>query len=808
MHKVKRTAAPRVARRPVPPAAEAEVEIGVGMAAALYFGLSLLYFLPALLPDRQLFGTDYLAGGYFFYDFISERLAAGALPKWVPHVYGGLPLFANPGSTYYPIHLIADLLLPTHKVLPVVFLLQFAIAGLGMYLLSRELGCRAWVAFVAGLAFEFTGITASWVYAGHDGRTIVATSAPLLFFFLHRGIRTGGLPPFAGAAATIGFALLSFQIQNAYYLLLAAAIWSIFSLVHLGVARRRAATGKVVVLGLGAVGFGLLLASVNFLPFLDYVSASPRGAEGGRGYAFSVSFSMPPQDLIGMAVPEQTGVSVSEPMTGRALFPPYHGANPFKLHTEYVGALVLVLVALGAALVRRNGYWWFFLGLGVFFLTLALGGHTPLYRLYYELLPGLKRFRAPDLAYYVVAFSLVVMAALSLERLAQLRVAGMTGRAGDEQDERMLMRLPWIVGTLVVLAVLGAAAAGVSAPEAGPVTGGLSRAQGWLRFGFFAGMIGGVLWLWIRQRMLARTAVVVLAILTVADLWLIGRNFLHTVPPPAELFRADDVVMFLRSQPQPNRIWALPQQGGWPIWPNYPMRFDLDQAGGEHGNQLQRYNEYVGAGRETYVDWHNFLQDPRFMDAANVRFLISATPLQVPWLREVHRGTAVIYENMNALPRTFLVPQIVTAADPRATLSALQAADWEPRRVAVVETASELRLPDTPLEGRAEITRYEPDRIRVRTDANRPAFLVLADNMYTGWHATVSGQKTEVFRTNHTFRGVLIPAGSHEVEFAFQPRELYLGFYVYLAGFALLGAYGVFLLVRRRRLAGSAETRV
>ncbi len=72
----------RVSAHPAP----REPHVSLGIAAAVYFAVALLYFLPAFLPDRHIFGTDYLAGGYFFYQFISERLASGELPKWVPYV--------------------------------------------------------------------------------------------------------------------------------------------------------------------------------------------------------------------------------------------------------------------------------------------------------------------------------------------------------------------------------------------------------------------------------------------------------------------------------------------------------------------------------------------------------------------------------------------------------------------------------------------------------------------------------------------------------------------------------------------------
>jgi hypothetical protein len=249
----------------IPP--DAELPIRLGIAAAVYFGLSLLYFLPSFLPGRQMFGTDYLAGSYYFYDFFADRFGTGSLPKWVPYVYGGMPVYANPGSAFHPVHLLAETLLPTSKVLGAIFVVQFWLAGLGMYLLARELGCRTWVAFVAGIAFQFTGVTMSWVYAGHDGRIMVATMAPLFFFFLQRGIRTAAVAPFAGAAATLAFALLSFQIQNSYYLILAGFIWAVYLLFHFGLHRRPPALAKTVALGL-RLGCIRVLAGVSKFPAL------------------------------------------------------------------------------------------------------------------------------------------------------------------------------------------------------------------------------------------------------------------------------------------------------------------------------------------------------------------------------------------------------------------------------------------------------------------------------------------------------------------------------------------------------------
>lgn len=804
-----RRAAPASAALP----AEAEPRLDGRIAAAIYFVLALLYFLPGFLPGRQLFGTDFTVSGYFYYDFLSQRFADGALPKWVPYVYGGVPLFSNPGSTYYPVRFVVDLLFPTSRMLAGIFVVQFWVAGVGAYLLARELGCRPWVAFVAGLAYQWTGITASWVYAGHDGRIIVATLSPLFLALLHRGIRTGRVAPFAGASAALGFALLSFQIQNAYYLLLAGAIWAVFCLVHLGVHRDRPRLLRTVALGIGAVVVAFVMGAVNFLPFRDYVAASPRGAEGGRGYEYSVSYSMPPGDLVAVAVPEQPGASVMDQETGQPLFPAYQGPNPAKLHSEYLGALVVLLLALGFAYARGVRYWQFFLGLTLFQLSLSFGGHTPLYRLYYAVLPGLNRFRAPDLAYFIAALSLVAMAALTLERMAELRASSAAhGRRVASGDEPGPFRhLPLVLGAVLAAVVLGTMAAAGEPVAPGTPT----RAQGWGRFALFAVATGVVLWGWAGRRIGSLAAVVLLSVVTVGDLWVIGKRFLATVPGPTAIYAEDDVVQFLRAQPERGRVWVLPLGDSYRM-PNYLMHFGIDMVEGEHGNQLQRWNELLGEGTQTYVDRHNVLREPRVVEgpagqavvfdtnpailaAANVRYVVSMIPLAMPGWREVHRGSALVYENTTAMPRAYLVPEVRRVSGPEASLQAVEAPGWDPRASAVVVSEGDVGAGTGPLTGEARVTEYAPDRVAVRATASRPALLVLADNHYEGWEARVDGRPAPLLRANHSLRGVVVPAGTHEVVFEFHPRDLVTGLWLSLAAALLLALFGAWWLVRGRR---------
>jgi hypothetical protein len=393
----------------------------------------------------------------------------------------------------------------------------------------------------------------------------------------------------------------------------------------------------------------------------------------------------------------------------------------------------------------------------------------------------------------MVAFAVGVMAVLALEALARARDAEADRRAATEAKQRLEL-VPAFGGAVVAIAILGAITLG---PHAG-TPGGVSAAPGWMRFAVFAAAVTVALWLWSSRRMGSTAAMVVLALVTTADLWIIGKKFFYTLPDPGELFAEDDVASFLLNQRGPFRVWPVPGGSAWPQQIDYPMLYRIDQAGGEHGNQLQRYNEFVGPGPASSPSWEN-LRDPRFLAADNVRYLVISQEVQAPMLREVFRGqSAIVYENTEALGRAWLVGEAIPAR-PEQTMSILKGPRWDPRRNAVVETTAPLALGGTALRGTAAVTTYAPERVEVRTEANAAALLVLADNWYPGWQATVDGRAAPIYRTNHTFRGVVVPAGRHSVVFTFDPAGVKEGFIVYLVCFALLGGYGVWLLVERRR---------
>jgi hypothetical protein len=160
-----------------------------------------------------------------------------------------------------------------------------------------------------------------------------------------------------------------------------------------------------------------------------------------------------------------------------------------------------------------------------------------------------------------------------------------------------------------------------------------------------------------------------------------------------------------------------------------------------------------------------------------------------------------VYENARALPRAWLASEAL-AFDGEATLGVIrkgrlpEGSRWEPLRTALVEPGAETAVPAGGAVGAAgggaEVVAYEPNRVDVRTKAAAPSILVLAENHYPGWRAYLDGRRVDLLRVNYAQRGVVLPAGEHEVSFRYRPASVYAGL-----ALSLLAALALLLWWRR-----------
>jgi hypothetical protein len=86
---------------------------------------------------------------------------------------------------------------------------------------------------------------------------------------------------------------------------------------------------------------------------------------------------------------------------------------------------------------------------------------------------------------------------------------------------------------------------------------------------------------------------------------------------------------------------------------------------------------------------------------------------------------------------------------------------------------------------------WTPNRIDVSTAG--PGRLVLSENAYPGWEATVDGAPSQLQTTRDGMRSLALTPGEHQVRFDFHPVSVYVG-----AAISLLGALALGMLWLRR----------
>src|SRR5690606_36072135 len=176
--------------------------------------------------------------------------------------------------------------------------------------------------------------------------------------------------------------------------------------------------------------------------------------------------------------------------------------------------------------------------------------------------------------------------------------------------------------------------------------------------------------------------------------------------------------------------------------------------------------------------------------------------IEHPALEEVFVGQyAVIYRNRNVLPRAFLVGN-TEVVPPENAITRLLAEDFDARNTALLD---EPLPPEIEVQagarGVVEWTERGTDRHTLRVSSDRPALLMVLDNWYPAWKATVGGNDVPVLRANHTFRAIPVPAGEHTVTLTYDPSALRTGAVTSIVVLALLLTVVLADAIRRRRVA-------
>ncbi len=189
------------------------------------------------------------------------------------------------------------------------------------------------------------------------------------------------------------------------------------------------------------------------------------------------------------------------------------------------------------------------------------------------------------------------------------------------------------------------------------------------------------------------------------------------------------------------------------------------------------------------------------MTYANIQYVITKIPLPIGRLDIfAERNGIQVYRNRQVLPRAFITSEVKLANSPGEALFALRENGRKAHALGIVESYKD-RFPTTlnpSPEGSIEFVSESTRKIRLRVQVSDDALLVFNENYYPGWNAFIDGARTSIYRTNYLFQGIVVPGGTHTVEFQFRPFSFRIGAWISGISFIAFFVLSTLLFIKRK----------
>ncbi len=768
---------------------------------------------------------DMVFENYTWKLFQRRTIERGELPLWNPSSFCGHPLYTTgQTSTFYPLNVLF-LVLPTGRAYVVHTWLHLMMAGVFAWLLFRRLGVGPFGCAAGGVTAAMGGMLATrllWPMLLGS-----AVWLPLMLLWIDRAAdvdrpgRKGG--SLLWGSILFAQPILSGFFEIAFYVMAACGLYALVMTVRLVRAGRPAScwsmfAGKVA----AAAVLGAALSGPQVLPFLEVMKRNVRAGE--LDYAGAVRNGCVPVELWNAIMPDALGNPSRHEcldLRERRFVParqavgddaPYFGPRNYVESHMYVGLVASVPAVLGLVVGgTRRPYFALLLA-----ISLALAFTTPLYAIFFYLVPGADQVRSPHRWILPALFALSYFVAVGSDRwharlgdapgrwLRGLATAGI-GAAG------LICVAAMAAFFMPDLLERAATAVSRSIPRAGEVFREPRYLAGhlWLNLARFAVVLAlgvtitSLAWLrnwtsrqgrWLSLAMLS--AIALDHGQATAGFWTHSDPDLLAEPPA--------LVRRIQADPELFRIGRFGPEKV--LYANTPSIYGLQDFGGYDSVILGDFAAFMQALEPQNLLPYNIVmlvERPATLDAPalrllDLRYLLASRPIDHPdWELIAADAGLELYRlrSERRLGRAFMVPAVMAAPDRTTALAALTSGDIDVARTAVLEidaqAAAGLVGDPEATPGRAVIEHYSAGTVRVRTDAPTRQVLVLCDVHYPGWQVRIDNRPAEMLKADGVFRGVSVPEGRHTVEFRFRPPLLRVGAAAAAAAFLLAAGLDV-----------------
>jgi hypothetical protein len=799
-------------------------------AIALFLILSVAYAAP-ILQNRVLVQQDIIKFQGMAKEIADFRQETGEEALWTNSMFGGMPAFqisvvyANNIAHY--LHEVMTLGLP--RPADMIFL-YFA----GFFIFLLLLRVNPWIALAGAAGFAFSSYHFIILEAGHNSKAVaIGYMAPLLgaiIYTLRGNYLWGGIL----FSIFMGLQLWANHFQITYYLGIIVIIYGVFVLVqHL----REKQMGRML-RALGALVAGLVVAvglnTGNFWSTYAYAPETMRGGteltlddrqhDTGLSKDYITSWSYGKQETFSLLIPNVKGGATGglaenqramdrvDPELHQVLGSENHywGNQPFTSGPIYLGAVVIFFAILALFLVK-GPLKWALVTATVLSILLAWGRNfMPLTDFFIDYVPGYNKFRAVSMTLVIAELCIPALAFLGLNELfknpSKVSVKG----------QALWGSVLFTAGILLIFYVAPKAffsffsqqeahtfrELGASEPMlAAQINQFIDILENTRIYIFRTDVLRSLLFslgtallvfLFIKGKLTRVAFAVLLVALITVDMWPVNKRYLndsHFQPRrraevPFPMRAADQHI--LSDQNGPFRVLDLTESP----FNSSRTSYYHHSIGGYHGAKLQRYQDLIDfritpemARMGTRLQLTSSLDsvatifpELHTLNMLNTRYFIT-NPETAPQFNPHAMGNAWFVTNY----------RLVDHADEE--MLALEEID--PSVTAVVDNRFAGQLEGKVFRAdpsaRIELTDYQPNRLKYRYNANSEQLAVFSEVYYPdGWKVYVNGEETSHFRANYILRAMVLPAGSHEIEFRFEPRTYHAGERISLAFSILL----------------------
>lgn len=300
----------------------------------------------------------------------------------------------------------------------------------------------------------------------------------------------------------------------------------------------------------------------------------------------------------------------------------------------------------------------------------------------------------------------------------------------------------------------------------------------------------------------------VVSIFLVLTIGLYNANKFLPFSPRSTILPKNSLLTAIKTNAKSQRVFGINEANIKTDFATYFRYYDPQYY---HPLYIKRYGELIGYASlgkipsvlprsDVEISSNDSLgeRQKRLLSLLNVKFLIykkgNMSLDNIVW----QNSNWALVKNDSSLPKVYFVDNIDVISSKEQILERLFSSSFNPSTAAIVE--EKIHATEFPKNGekQAVIERYEENNIQIKTRLTNNSFLVVSDNYYPGWKATIDGKETRILRTNYSFRGIIVPAGIHRIDLFYQPNSFFIG--VVISFLSLLVYLGVIFMRKQTSL--------